>query len=45
MTVGDLAMMTLVRPFILGFVEPIVLFWNVYIALIYGTSWRTELFS
>lgn len=36
MTVGDVAMMTLVRPFILMFVEPIVAFWNIYIALIYG---------
>lgn len=26
----------LIRPFVLGFVEPIVLFWNLYIALVYG---------
>ena len=36
MTLGDVAMMTLVRPFILGFREPIVACWNVYIALVYG---------
>ena len=36
MTLGDVAMMTLVRPFILGFTEPIVACWNVYIALVYG---------
>ena len=36
MGVGDVAMMTLVRPFILMLVEPIVAFWNVYIALVYG---------
>ncbi|EKM57337.1 uncharacterized protein PHACADRAFT_208428 [Phanerochaete carnosa HHB-10118-sp] len=36
MTVGDIAMMHLVRPFILMFVEPIVAFWNIYIALVYG---------
>ena len=36
MTLGDIAMMTLVRPFILGFREPIVACWNVYIALVYG---------
>ena len=36
MTVNELAMMNLVRPFILMFVEPIVAFWNVYIALVYG---------
>ena len=36
MTVSELAMMTLVRPFILMFVEPIVAFWNIYIALVYG---------
>ena len=37
MTLGDIAMMTLVRPFILGFREPIVICWNTYLALIYGT--------
>ncbi|KAI0084944.1 MFS general substrate transporter [Irpex rosettiformis] len=36
MTLGEIAQMTLVRPFILGFTEPIVAFWNVYIALVYG---------
>ncbi len=37
MTVGEIAQMTLVRPFVLGFKEPIVAFWNVYISLVYGT--------
>lgn len=36
MTVGEIAQMTLVRPFVLGFKEPIVAFWNVYISLVYG---------
>ncbi|EKM57364.1 uncharacterized protein PHACADRAFT_93065 [Phanerochaete carnosa HHB-10118-sp] len=36
MTVGDIAMMHLVRPFILMFIEPIVAFWNIYVALVYG---------
>ena len=36
MTMGEIASMTLVRPFVLGFTEPIVFFWNVYIALVYG---------
>ncbi|KAJ3542932.1 hypothetical protein NM688_g5922 [Phlebia brevispora] len=36
MTIGDIAMMTLVRPFVLGFQEPIVAFWNLYIGLVYG---------
>ena len=36
MTMGEIAMITLVRPFVLGFVEPIVAFWNIYIALAYG---------
>ncbi|KAJ3558924.1 hypothetical protein NM688_g648 [Phlebia brevispora] len=36
MTMGDIAMLTLIRPFLLGFTEPIVAFWNVYIALVYG---------
>ena len=26
----------MIRPFVLGFVEPIVIFWNLYIALVYG---------
>lgn len=36
MTMRDVAMMTLVRPFILGFTEPIVASWNSYLALVYG---------
>ncbi|KAI0339259.1 MFS general substrate transporter [Trametopsis cervina] len=36
MTVGEIAQMTIVRPFVLCFREPIVAFWNVYIALVYG---------
>ena len=36
MTVGEMAMTHLVRPFVLMFVEPIVAFWNVYLALVYG---------
>ena len=36
MTIGEIAKITLVRPFVLGFVEPIVFFWNIYIALVYG---------
>ena len=28
--------MSLVRPFVLMFVEPIVMFWNIYITLVYG---------
>ena len=36
MTVGEIAMITLVRPFVLGFIEPIVACWNIYIALAYG---------
>ncbi|EIN09356.1 MFS general substrate transporter [Punctularia strigosozonata HHB-11173 SS5] len=35
-TAREVAMMTLVRPFVLGFTEPIVAAWNVYIALLYG---------
>lgn len=38
MTMGEIIQMTLVRPFLLGFREPIVAFWNVYIALVYGMS-------
>ena len=36
MTMGQIATITLVRPFVLGFVEPIVFCWNMYIALAYG---------
>ncbi|KAI0812744.1 MFS general substrate transporter [Irpex lacteus] len=36
MKIGEVAKMTLVRPFVLCFTEPIVLFWNIYIALVYG---------
>lgn len=36
MSMGEVAQMTLVRPFVLGFTEPIVACWNVYIALVYG---------
>ena len=36
MTFGDMAMMTLVRPFVLCVREPIVFFWNMYIGLVYG---------
>lgn len=36
MTIGDIAQMTLVRPFLFCVSEPIVLFWNLYIALVYG---------
>lgn len=36
MTARDLATATLIRPFVLGFCEPIVAFWNAYIALVYG---------
>jgi hypothetical protein len=36
MGIKDIAQMTLVRPFVLGFSEPIVAAWNLYIALIYG---------
>jgi MFS transporter, DHA1 family, multidrug resistance protein len=39
MTSGEIAKITLVRPFLLGFVEPIVLAWNAYIALVYGKSY------
>jgi MFS transporter, DHA1 family, multidrug resistance protein len=34
---GDLYKVALVRPFILGFVEPIVALLNLYIARVYGT--------
>ena len=33
---GEFAMNTLVRPFVLSFREPIVFAWNMYIALVYG---------
>lgn len=36
MKISEVAKMTLVRPFVLCFTEPIVLFWNIYIALVYG---------
>lgn len=36
MTVGDLAVVLLVRPFVLGFREPIVFCWNAYLSLLYG---------
>jgi len=36
MTGKDIAMMSLVRPFQLSFMEPMVLFPNLYIALVYG---------
>ena len=36
MTMGEIASITLVRPFVLGFREPIVIAWNLYIALVYG---------
>ena len=41
---NEVAMMTLVRPFYLGFREPIVAFWNVYIGILYGlfTSHRAQ---
>ncbi|KAI0341879.1 MFS general substrate transporter [Trametopsis cervina] len=35
-SVSELAMTTLVRPFILAFLEPIVFSWNLYLALLYG---------
>ena len=38
MSVGEIAQMTLVRPFVLGIREPMVLAWNLYIALAYGRS-------
>ena len=38
LTVKDLATVTLVRPFVLGFREPIVACWNVYVSLVYGMS-------
>ena len=36
MTAGEVAMMTLIRPFLLGVREPIVAFWNLYLAMVYG---------
>ncbi|TFY69818.1 hypothetical protein EVJ58_g189 [Rhodofomes roseus] len=36
MTLGEVAKMTLVRPFVLAFREPIVASWNLYIMLVYG---------
>lgn len=37
-TIGEQLHTTLIRPFILGFVEPIVIFWNLYITLVYSES-------
>ena len=36
MTMNDLVKMTLIRPFYLGFREPIVIFWNFYLGMVYG---------
>ncbi|EKM61877.1 uncharacterized protein PHACADRAFT_84680 [Phanerochaete carnosa HHB-10118-sp] len=36
MTMKEVAMMTLIRPFYLGFREPVLLFWNLYIGMAYG---------
>lgn len=36
MTAREVAMMILIRPFYLGFREPIVAFWNLYLGLTYG---------
>ncbi|KIP02007.1 hypothetical protein PHLGIDRAFT_130975 [Phlebiopsis gigantea 11061_1 CR5-6] len=36
LTAAEMVHLTLVRPFVLGFVEPIVIFWNLYISLVYG---------
>ena len=36
LTAGEMVHLTLIRPFVLGFVEPIVIFWNLYISLVYG---------
>lgn len=36
MTMHEVAMITLVRPFLLGFREPIVLSWNCFMGLLYG---------
>jgi DHA1 family multidrug resistance protein-like MFS transporter len=36
MNFKEITQMTLVRPFVLGFTEPIVFAWNLYIALVYG---------
>jgi hypothetical protein len=38
MSLSIVAQMTIVRPFILGFVELIVFFMNTYVALAYGKS-------
>ena len=43
MTVNDIVMMTMIRPFILGFREPIVICWNTYLALAYGMCTETTL--
>ncbi|KDQ57708.1 hypothetical protein JAAARDRAFT_130834 [Jaapia argillacea MUCL 33604] len=36
MTAKEVAMMTLIRPFVLSVMEPVVFFLNLYIALVYG---------
>lgn len=36
MSAREFATITLVRPFVLSFREPIVACWNLYIALVYG---------
>ena len=36
LTVKEVAVMTLVRPFYLGFREPMVTFWNIYLGMVYG---------
>jgi DHA1 family multidrug resistance protein-like MFS transporter len=38
MSFREITQMTLVRPFVLGFTEPIVFAWNIYIALVYGSA-------
>ncbi|EIN09355.1 MFS general substrate transporter [Punctularia strigosozonata HHB-11173 SS5] len=35
-TANEVVQMTMIRPFVLGFTEPIVAAWNVYVALLYG---------
>ena len=36
LSVSETAMKTLVRPFVMTIQEPVVAFWNVYLALVYG---------
>jgi DHA1 family multidrug resistance protein-like MFS transporter len=38
MNLGAVAQMTIVRPFVLSFTEPIIACWNFYIALVYGEN-------